>query len=150
MGQGLAILAWVAFAVSFFLPVHMVIAQPMMYGWDFHLTFLFYLLLLPFSLIISGFDIDILAGLFFAIIYTIGNLLLFIAPLVPYKLNHPVWQRIHLGVVLVCTLAAIAYRYLENIQLGYMHYRGYDFWVLAYVLLSAGSILMMVKQPKTR
>jgi hypothetical protein len=149
VGQGLAILAWIAFLVSLFLPVHMSIAQPLMHGWEFFLTFLMDMILLPLLIVSSGFDIDLLESLFFATIYNIGNLLLFVAPILPNKFHLPVLRKTHLGIVLVCTLAATAYKYLENIQLGYMHYRGYDVWVLAYVLLLMGSILMLSKNDET-
>jgi len=47
--------------------------------------------------------------------------------------------------VFVCTMAAIAYKYVKNIQLGYSLYSGYNVWVLAYILLFVGSVLMLGK-----
>jgi hypothetical protein len=153
VGQGLAILAWIAFLVSLFLPVHWFTypiiqkfsSEPTMYGWKFVLTFLRDMFLFLFLLIPSGFDIEFLEYLVFTVIYNLGNMLLILAPLLPNKFRRPPLRKIHLGAVFVCTLAAIAYRYMENIQLGYSLYSGYDVWVLAYVLLLIASILMLGK-----
>ena len=148
IGQGLAILAWVAFLVSFFLPVHMIIAQPTMYGWKFVLTLLGDMIFLPLLIIPSGFDIELLEYLAFATIYNLGNILLILAPVLPNKLPNLILRKIHLGAVCNCTLAAIAYKYVDNIQLGYSHFSGYDTWVLAYILLLMGSVLMLNKATK--
>jgi hypothetical protein len=152
VGQGLAILAWIAFIISLFLPVHWftyptvqkVASEPMMYGWKFALTFLMDTIFLP-PLLILEFDFDLLKYLAFAMIYNIGNMLLILAPLLPDKLPNQTMRKVHLGAVFICALATVAYKYLENIQLGFSHYRGYDVWVLAYILLFAGSILMLNK-----
>lgn len=154
VGQGLAILAFIAFTVSLFLPVHWFTypimqkfsAEPMMYGWRFVLTLWGDMLLFMFLLIPSSFDIDVLEPLFFAKVYNIGNLLLILAPFLPHKLHHPLLRKIHLGIVFVCTLAAIAYKYVDDIQLGTSYYSGYYAWVLAYILLLAGSILILNKE----
>ena len=157
VGQGLAILAWIAFLVSLFLPVHWFTypiiqkfsSEPVLYGWKFALTFLRDMFLFLFLLISSGFDIEILEYLAFIMIYNLGNMLLILAPLLPYKFRSPLQRKIHLGAVFVCTLAAIAYRYVKNIQLGYSLYSGYDVWVLAYVLLLIASILMLGKNDES-
>lgn len=153
IGQGLAILAWIAFLVSLFLPVHWFTypiiqkfsSEPVMYGWKFALTFLRDMFLFLFLLIPSGFDIEFLEYLVFTVIYNLGNMLLILAPLLPNKFRRPLLRKIHLVAVFVCTLAAIAYKYVKNIQLGYSLYSGYNVWVLAYILLFVGSVLMLGK-----
>ena len=149
VGQGLAILSWVTFIVSFFQPVHMIIAQPMMYGWQFAMTFWGDMIFLPLLLILN-FDFDFLVYLAFAAVYNLGNVLLFLAPLLPGKLPDKVMRKIHLGTVSVCTLAAVAYKYVDDIQLGYSHFSGYDTWVLAYCLLLLASFLMLNKETRSQ
>lgn len=157
IGQGLAILAWITFLVSLFLPVHWFTypiiqkfsSEPVMYGWKFALIFLRDMFLFLFLLIPLGFDIESLVYLVFTVIYNLGNTLLILAPLLPNKFRRPLLRKIHLRVVFVCTLAAIAYRYVENIQLGYSLYSGYYVWVLAYLLLLIASILMLGKNGET-
>ncbi|MBN1449707.1 MAG: hypothetical protein JW963_01715 [Anaerolineales bacterium] len=153
VAQGLAWAAWIAFLVSLFLPVHWFTypiiqkfsSEPVMYGWKFALTFLGDMFLFLFLLIPSGFDIESLVYLVFTVIYNLGNMLLILAPLLPNKFSRPLLRKIHLRTVFVCTLAAIAYKYVENIQLGYSLYSGYYVWVLAYTLLLIASILMLGK-----
>jgi hypothetical protein len=155
--QGLAWAAWIAFLVSLFLPVHWSTypiiqkfsSEPVMYGWKFALTFLRDMFLFLFLLFPVGFDIESLEYLVFTVIYNLGNMLLILAPLLADKLRRPLLQKIHLWAVFVCTLAAIAYKFMENIQLGYSLSSGYYVWVLAYVLLLMASILMSGKSGKT-
>jgi len=125
IGQGLAILAWVAFIVSLFLPVHWFtypivqkfVSEPMMYDWKFGLPLWADMVFLP-LLLIPECDFVLLEYIAFATIYNVGNILLILALLLPNKLRHLVLRKIHLGLVFICTLAAMAYKYIENIQLG--------------------------------
>lgn len=169
LGQGLAWAAWLVFIASLFMPMETnnlagpcawPCKQPFTdYGWQNASFFVLSIIALALNFLqviyIAIFDPGILGKIFDSFfttwIYTIiglGQFLIVLAPLWPAKIQKTGWQKLHLWVVILSALSALAYGLFPDLRMGLELLRGYYLWVFSFVLMLMASILMRSKKSR--
>ena len=163
IGQGLARAAWLVFIASLFMPMETnslagpcawPCKQPFIdYGWQNASFFVMSMLAFVLSFIqmfyIAIFDPltmkRILDSLLIMGIYAViglGQILIVLAPLWPAKIKKVFWQRLHLWLVILSTLAALAYGLFPNLRLGLEFLSGFYLWFFSFLLMAIASVLI--------
>lgn len=161
--------AWIAFWVSLFLPfeshtlpleVTWCSSRPACCGWQsagfFAISPLILMLNLfqsiPTAVLYPEMLSAALSIVFTMALYSIiglGQFLVVLAPLWPIKIKKPFRQKLHIWIVLLSTLSAVAYSLLPDIRQGLEVLRGYYVWVFSFLLLLCASILTCAKMNET-
>jgi hypothetical protein len=163
LGQGLAWAAWLVFILSLFLPMETnnlsgpcawPCGQPFTdYGWQnasfyalsiivFMLNFVQVIFSSIFDLQTLGRVLDSLITMGIYAVIGLGQFLIVLAPVWPVRIKKASWRRLHLWVIILSALAALAYSMFPTLRLGVEVLSGYYLWVLSFFLLVVASILV--------